>query len=71
MSAAPAGLVDTHCHLVLLAERAPVEAALAEAAAAGVEQVVSVGLNVEDSEDRKSTRLNSSHRSLSRMPSSA
>ena len=48
MSAAPAGLVDTHCHLVLLAERQPVEAALAEAAAAGVEQVVSVGLNVED-----------------------
>jgi TatD DNase family protein len=50
MSAAAAGLVDTHCHLVLLAERVPVEAALAEAAAAGVEQVVSVGLNVEDSD---------------------
>ena len=27
--------------------------------------------NLDDSQDRKSTRLNSSHRSLSRMPSSA
>ena len=28
-------------------------------------------INVDKSKDRKSTRLNSSHRSLSRMPSSA
>jgi TatD DNase family protein len=50
MSSPAAGLVDTHCHLVLLAERGPIDGALAEAAAAGVEQIVSVGLNVEDSD---------------------
>jgi TatD DNase family protein len=43
-------LVDTHCHLVLLDERGLLEEALQEAAAAGVEQIVSVGLNVEDSD---------------------
>ena len=30
-----------------------------------------IGAGLAGSEDRKSTRLNSSHRSLSRMPSSA
>jgi TatD DNase family protein len=43
-------LVDTHCHLVLLDERGLLEEALEAAAAAGVEQIVSVGLNVEDSD---------------------
>jgi TatD DNase family protein len=45
--------VDTHCHLQLLAEEDgadAVEAALVAAAAAGVEQVVCAGLNVEDSD---------------------
>jgi TatD DNase family protein len=43
-------LVDTHCHLVLLNERGMLDQALEQAAAAGVEQIVSVGLNVEDSD---------------------
>lgn len=43
-------LVDTHCHLVLLEERGLLEAALDGAAAAGVDEIVSVGLNVEDSD---------------------
>lgn len=43
-------LVDTHCHLVLLEERGLLGAALEEAAAAGVTQIVSVGLNLDDSE---------------------
>jgi TatD DNase family protein len=42
-------LVDTHCHLVLLEERGLLDAALDGAAAAGVEQIVSVGLDIEDS----------------------
>jgi TatD DNase family protein len=48
---APASaLVDTHCHLVLLAERGLLAAALESAATAGVEQIVTVGLDVEDSD---------------------
>ncbi|HEX3605947.1 MAG TPA: TatD family hydrolase [Candidatus Dormibacteraeota bacterium] len=43
-------LIDTHCHLVLLDERGMLEESLGAAAAAGVEQIVSVGLNVEDSD---------------------
>ncbi len=43
-------LVDTHCHLVLLDERGMLDEALEQAAAAGVEQIVSIGLNVEDSD---------------------
>ena len=49
----PAGsepLVDTHCHLVLLEERGLLDEAMASAAANGVTQIVSVGLNVEDSD---------------------
>ena len=45
-----APLVDTHCHLVLLDERGLLDAAFESAAAAGVTQIVSVGLNVEDSD---------------------
>jgi TatD DNase family protein len=46
-------LVDSHCHLQILSERegrGGVERALEEAAAAGVEQVVCPGLNLEDSD---------------------
>jgi len=43
-------LVDTHCHLVLLDERGLLDAALEGAAAAGVDQIISVGLNVDDSD---------------------
>jgi TatD DNase family protein len=45
-----APLVDTHCHLVLLEERGLLGAALESAAESGVTQMVSVGLNVEDSD---------------------
>ena len=44
------GLVDTHCHLVLLEDRGLLEEALEAATAAGVEQIVSIGLDVEDSD---------------------
>ena len=44
------GLVDSHCHLLLLRERGMLDDALEAALAAGVEQIVSIGLNVEDSE---------------------
>ena len=47
MSRSP--LVDTHCHLVLLEQRGLLEQALEGAARAGVDQIVSVGLNVDDS----------------------
>jgi TatD DNase family protein len=43
-------LVDTHCHLVLLDERGLLAQALEGAAAAGVDQIISVGLNLDDSE---------------------
>ena len=42
-------LVDTHCHLVLLEERGLLDQALEGALAAGVDEIVSVGLNLEDS----------------------
>ena len=42
-------LVDTHCHLALLETRGLLHDALEGAAAAGVEQMVSVGLDVDDS----------------------
>ena len=48
--ASPEPLVDTHCHLVLLEERGLLDAALESAAACGVEQIISVGLDVEDSD---------------------
>ncbi len=48
---APRGpLVDTHCHLVLLEERGLLDDAFESASADGVEQIVSVGLDVEDSD---------------------
>ncbi|HSP65046.1 MAG TPA: TatD family hydrolase, partial [Candidatus Deferrimicrobium sp.] len=48
-SAAPP-LVDTHCHLALLEERGLLDAALEGAAMAGVEQIVGIGLDIEDSD---------------------
>lgn len=43
-------LIDTHSHLVLLQERGLLDQALEGAAAAGVEAIVTVGVNLEDSE---------------------
>lgn len=43
-------LVDTHCHLVLLEERGLLGAALEGAASAGVDEIITVGLNLEDSD---------------------
>ncbi|HEY8673149.1 MAG TPA: TatD family hydrolase [Candidatus Dormibacteraeota bacterium] len=48
-----APLIDTHCHLVLLDERGLLDAALEGAAAARVEQIISVGLNLEDSDQNR------------------
>ncbi len=50
MTAPRPPLVDTHCHLVLLDERGLLDAALEGAAVAGVAQIVSVGLNLDDSD---------------------
>jgi TatD DNase family protein len=50
VSAALPPLVDTHCHLVLLDERGLLDAALEGAARAGVDQIISVGLNLDDSD---------------------
>jgi TatD DNase family protein len=47
---APGALVDTHCHLVLLDDRGLLGAALESAAENRVTQIVSVGLNLEDSD---------------------
>ena len=46
-------LVDTHCHLVLLEERGLLSQALEGALAAGVDEIVSVGLNLEDSDHNR------------------
>jgi len=45
-----APLVDTHCHLALLDERGLLHQAIDGAAAAGIAHIVSVGLNLEDSD---------------------
>ena len=46
-------LVDTHCHLALLEERGLLGPALESAAQAGVEQIVSIGLDVDDSDHNR------------------
>jgi TatD DNase family protein len=46
-------LIDTHCHLVLLQERGLLGAALESAAEAGVTQIVTVGLDVDDSDQNR------------------
>ena len=43
-------LIDTHCHLVLLAERGLLNSALEGAAATGVETIVTVGVDLDDNE---------------------
>jgi TatD DNase family protein len=43
-------LVDTHCHLALLEDRGLLAEGLESAAAAGVEQIVTIGLDVDDSD---------------------
>ncbi|MBV9099750.1 MAG: TatD family hydrolase [Candidatus Dormibacteraeota bacterium] len=43
-------LIDSHCHLVLLQERGLLQRALEGAQAAGVEAIISVGVNLEDSD---------------------
>jgi TatD DNase family protein len=48
--AAARPLVDSHCHLVLLREQGMLDAALEAAALQGVEQVVSIGLDLDDSD---------------------
>ena len=48
MTVAP--LIDTHCHLVLLDDRGLLQRALEGAAAAGVTEIVTIGVNVVDSE---------------------
>ena len=50
MSDALPRLVDTHCHLVLLDERGELDRAWESCTEGGVDQVVSVGLNIEDSD---------------------
>ena len=45
-----AALVDTHCHLALLEERGLLHEALEGAEAAEVEAIVTIGVNLEDSE---------------------
>jgi TatD DNase family protein len=49
-AAARGALVDTHCHLTMLDERGLLGAALESAERAGVTQIVSVGLDLEDSD---------------------
>ena len=46
-------LVDTHCHLVLLEERGLLNQALDGALAAGVDEIISVGLNLDDSDQNR------------------
>ena len=43
-------LIDTHCHLALLEERGLLQVALDGAEAAGVEAIVTIGVNLVDSE---------------------
>ncbi len=50
MSEGLPALVDTHCHLVLLEERGLLDRALEGAAAAGVDEIISVGLNLDNSD---------------------
>ncbi len=51
--AAARPLVDSHCHLLLLEERGLLEESLRGAAEAGVEQIVSVGISLDDSDGNR------------------
>jgi TatD DNase family protein len=46
-------LVDTHCHLAILQTRGLLEQALESAVAAGVSQIVTIGLDVDDSDHNR------------------
>jgi TatD DNase family protein len=48
--AAARPLVDSHCHLLLLDERGMLSESLQNAAESGVEQIVTVGISLDDSE---------------------
>ena len=48
-----AALIDTHCHLVLLQERGLLTQAFESCTHEGVEQLITVGLNVEDSDSNR------------------
>jgi TatD DNase family protein len=51
--AAARPLVDSHCHLLLLEERGMLEESLAGAVAGGVEQIVTVGISLDDSDGNR------------------
>lgn len=51
--AAARPLVDSHCHLLLLDERGMLEESLQGAAASGVEQIVTVGISLDDSDGNR------------------
>lgn len=51
--AAARPLVDSHCHLLLLDERGMLEESLAGAVAGGVEQIVTVGISLDDSDGNR------------------
>ena len=55
-------LVDTHCHLTLLEQRGLLDAAIEGAAAAGVDRVVTVGVNLPDSD--RSREIAEAHASV-------
>ena len=57
-------LVDTHCHLVLLEERGLLNQALEGALAAGVDEIISVGLNLDDSDHNRRDRRGARRRVL-------
>lgn len=55
-------LVDTHCHLQLLEEPDRLNAALGSARSVGVEQIICIGLNLEDS--RRCRDIAEAHRGV-------
>ncbi len=64
-------LIDTHCHLVLLEERGLLAQALEGAAAAGVDQIISVGLNLDELGPQPRHRRGPSRRVFHRRLASA
>ena len=79
----PVPCIDSHAHLEIVTNTEPdhpqLRKVIEEAFSVGIDRIVQVGYSAEQSRwcvrlaeiDRKSTRLNSSHSSVSRMPSSA
>ena len=71
---APASVVTRHGNTIYVSGLPPFDPATGEVAKGSIErqtELVLEQLKLCVETDRKSTRLNSSHRSLSRMPSSA